>query len=137
MLNQFNIMSTKMNSSAENLRNFLSGIELRLDAAGFRLKVFSTSRLITKNNIQHPFLFLEIDQIQLNTKFINMNEKNQLSILTNFQIKLMKIGENCFQNNVNLISRLSTIKGDKRNQMTGDQSFSQSNIQYNQTNSQK
>ena len=95
MLNQFNIMSTRMNSSAENLRNFLTGIELRLDASGFRLKIFSSSRLITKNNIAYPFFFIEVDQIQLNTKFININEKNQLSILTNFQLKLMKMGENC------------------------------------------
>jgi hypothetical protein len=56
-------MSTRMNSSAENLRNFLSGIELRLDASGFRLKIFSSSRLITKNNIAYPFFFIEVDQI--------------------------------------------------------------------------
>jgi hypothetical protein len=54
-------MSTKVNSSAENLRIFLSGIELRLDASGFRLKVFSSSRHITKNNIAYPFFFLEVD----------------------------------------------------------------------------
>jgi hypothetical protein len=54
-------MSTKMNSSAENLRSFLSGIELRLDASGFRLKIFSSSRLITKNNMAYPILFIEVD----------------------------------------------------------------------------
>ena len=56
-------MSTKLNSSAENLRKFLSGVELRLDASGFRLKIFSSTRVITKNNIPYPFFFLEIDQI--------------------------------------------------------------------------
>jgi hypothetical protein len=57
---QYPILS-KMNSSAENLRNFLSGIELRLDASGFRLKIFSSSRLITKNNMAYPILFIEVD----------------------------------------------------------------------------
>mgnify|MGYP006094846497 CR=1 FL=1 len=70
MQNQFLKMTTKM-SSAKNMRKFLGGIQLHLEAEGFRINVFPETNKIFRNGKLLPSFYFDMDQFGLALEFIN------------------------------------------------------------------
>lgn len=70
MQNQFLKMTTKM-SSAKNMRKFLGGIQLHLEAQGFRINVFPDKNKIVRNGKLLPTFYFDIDQFGMALEFVN------------------------------------------------------------------
>ena len=74
-------MTTKM-SSAKNLRIFLSGVQMHLEAKGFRLNIYSNSQKITRNGILVPNLVYDAENFALVIEFINNYKRQNLGIIS-------------------------------------------------------
>lgn len=70
MQNQFLKMTTKM-TSMKNLRLFLSGVQMHLEAKGFALNVYFPSKKITRNGMIVPNLYFEAERFAIIIEFIN------------------------------------------------------------------
>ena len=79
MMNQFLKMSTRM-SSSKNLRNFLAGVQLRLESHGVKIKIFTPQRDIVVNGVLQPFLIMDLDLLGAYLNFSNLDHDEELGM---------------------------------------------------------
>ena len=94
--NQIMQMSVKA-SSAKNLRKFLGGIVLQIDAQGARLRVFAppgSEREIIMDGMPVPFFFIDLDKLTLIGRFENMANTRSMAIRAQGSLGSIEIGEN-------------------------------------------
>lgn len=74
-------------SSSKNLRKFLSGIQMRIDSHGIKLKVYSPQRDIVVKGVQQPFFLIDVDNFGAYLHFINIDVEKQLGIACGAHLK--------------------------------------------------
>lgn len=81
-------------TSAKNLRIFLGGVQMHIEAQGFTLNIFSKTKRITRNNILTPNYFFDLEKFVTVVEFFNQEKKKNLAIIFRMFLKQMKIVEN-------------------------------------------
>ena len=83
---QFKKMKVNMNSS-RNLRGFLQGMQFYLMVKGFKLNLYSPSRLIIKNKKMKPNFEFDMEGFNIFTNCINVYQNKSLQVKLSIFLK--------------------------------------------------
>lgn len=89
-------MSTRA-TSAENLRQFLSGVVFQLDAQGIKIRLFGprgSHREIIKGGEPVPYMFFDLDGLFSSVRFISDVDQKQLVTEGVLSLRSVKMAEN-------------------------------------------
>ena len=78
-------MSSKM-SSQKNFREFLGGIQINIQADGLKLNLYGEKTKMTRNKVQVPRFYFDIDKFRVSANF--QDNKDLKVLRLNLEVSL-------------------------------------------------